>query len=456
TPTPNYTLTGAKDLSTYRLKVQAVDASGNTGPLSNVSDPTKVVLAVQIQLSAGYNLIALPYTPKSPVTAHSLIRDMRFQLVARWDAATQTWDYAMRLPVPPVNPAPPFSDAGMILGNDFAITPVMGIYVHVATDVTRTFDGTPTDLSSGIPLKPGQNLISIPERTTAYTAYALLRNIPSRWVTRWRADTQTWDAVTMLVDQTPIGTDFPIQAGRGYFVQSSSDFVWLPVPIFAVLAPPIPAGTPISAAGAAQVEGLTTGPANLPHPIYGQVYRYDGVTPAHQATVSIALMRQGREVAQTETTVAPSGYWIADASKGQPGDELRIAVKHSDGGEGVYPSLSLLKDPVPQFIGSLILQIRPQVSKLLANYPNPFNPETWIPFQMKQGATVTITIHDVSGQLVRSLDLGFRVPGYYVSKHQAGYWDGTNDSGEKVASGLYFYTIQAGEFRGTRKMLLLK
>jgi hypothetical protein len=206
-----------------------------------------------------------------------------------------------------------------------------------------------------------------------------------------------------------------------------------------------------------------TRPVNLPHPIYGQVYRDDGVTPAHQATVSIALMRQsllrsigGREVAQTETTVAPSGYWIADASKGQPEDELKVTVKHIDGGGGVYPSLSLLKDQVPQFIGSLILQVRPKVSKLLANYPNPFNPETWIPFQIKQGGTVTLTIHDVSGQLVRRLDLGFRAPGYYLSKHQAGYWDGTNDSGEKVASGLYFYTIRAGEFRSTRKMSLRK
>ena len=448
TATPNYTLTGAKDLSTYRLKVQAVDASGNAGPFSNVADPTTVALPVQMQLSAGYNLIALPYTPKSPVTAYSLIRDMEFQMVSRWDVATQTWDSTTRLP------------DGTILGNDFTVTPFMGIYVQVATNVTRTFDGAPTNISVGIPLKPGRNLISIPDRLTNYTASRLLKDIPSELVTSWRADTQTWETIAMVRGKQ-VGKDFPIQAGRGYFVQSSRDSVWIPVSSSAAPAQSI-LGIPQLAVGETNMEELTR-PVNLPRPIYGQVYRYDGVTPAHQATVSIALMRQsllrsigGREVAHTETTVDPSGYWIADVSKGQPEDELRVAVKHIDGGEGVYPSLSLLKDPGLQFIGSLILQLRPQVSKLLANYPNPFNPETWIPFQIKQGATVTITTHDVSGQLVRSLDLGFRVPGYYVSKHQAGYWDGTNDSGEKVASGLYFYTIRAGEFSGTRKMLLLK
>jgi len=451
TATPNYTLTGAKDLSTYRLKVQAVDASGNAGPFSNVADPTTVALPVQMQLSAGYNLIALPYTPKSPVTAYSLIRDMEFQMVSRWDVATQTWDSTTRLP------------DGTILGNDFTVTPFMGIYVQVATNVTRTFDGAPTDLSVGISLKRGKNLISIPDRLTTYTSYALLKGIPSQAVARWRADTQTWESATM-VGKKPTGTDFPIRSGEGYFVQVSKVSVWTPQPGLAAPGQPIAViNSQPHFAGESETEELTLQPVNLPRPIYGQVYRYDGVTPAHQATVSIALMRQsllrsigGSEVAQTETTVDPSGYWIADASKGQPGDELRIAVKHSDGGVGVYPSLSLLKDPGLQFIGSLILQLRPQVSKLLANYPNPFNPETWIPFQIKQGATVTITIHDVSGQLVRSLDLGFRVPGYYISKHQAGYWDGTNDSGEKVASGLYFYTIRAGEFSGTRKMLLLK
>ena len=95
-------------------------------------------------------------------------------------------------------------------------------------------------------------------------------------------------------------------------------------------------------------------------------------------------------------------------------------------------------------------------TSLLRNYPNPFNPETWIPYQLAAPADVTLTIYDVNGQLVRRLALGHQPPGVYQSKSRAAYWDGKNDQGERVASGLYFYTLQAGDFSATGKMLILK
>jgi hypothetical protein len=98
----------------------------------------------------------------------------------------------------------------------------------------------------------------------------------------------------------------------------------------------------------------------------------------------------------------------------------------------------------------------PRQSLLLQNYPNPFNPETWIPFQIKQPANVVIRIYNANGQLVRNLDLGQRAAGFYFGHSRAAYWDGHNDADEKVASGVYFYQLQAGDFSATRRMLVVK
>lgn len=95
----------------------------------------------------------------------------------------------------------------------------------------------------------------------------------------------------------------------------------------------------------------------------------------------------------------------------------------------------------------------PEKSRLLQNYPNPFNPDTWIPYQLVEDADVNIKIYNVAGQLVRTLYLGHKPAGFYINKHRAAYWDGRHETGEKVASGVYFYTIQAGGYTATKKMV---
>ena len=98
----------------------------------------------------------------------------------------------------------------------------------------------------------------------------------------------------------------------------------------------------------------------------------------------------------------------------------------------------------------------PTKTLLLGNYPNPFNPETWIPYQLAKSADVVITIYAADGQVVRKLDLGHQDAGRYVSRSHAAYWNGRNALGESVASGLYFYTLTAGKFVATRRMLIRK
>ena len=98
----------------------------------------------------------------------------------------------------------------------------------------------------------------------------------------------------------------------------------------------------------------------------------------------------------------------------------------------------------------------PKETRLYPNFPNPFNPETWIPYQLAEAAEVHISIYDVTGQLVRGLPIGFREAGSYTSQLEAVYWNGRNDIGQLVTSGIYFYTLSAGDFSDTRKMLILK
>ena len=97
-----------------------------------------------------------------------------------------------------------------------------------------------------------------------------------------------------------------------------------------------------------------------------------------------------------------------------------------------------------------------QETSLLPNYPNPFNPETWIPYELSEASNVTVTIHSMNGNLIRTLALGHQAAGIYQSKNRAAYWDGHNEFGEPAASGLYFCTFTAGDFTATRKMLIRK
>ena len=128
-----------------------------------------------------------------------------------------------------------------------------------------------------------------------------------------------------------------------------------------------------------------------------------------------------------------------------------------------YPLFHLLPPEVQEYLlrhfgqpmNAMDWQI-PEVTALLPNYPNPFNPETWIPYQLSEPTNVTLTIYDIQGRVVRALDLGHQRAGIYHRRSRAAYWDGRNAVGESVASGLYFYTLKAGDFSATRKMLIRK
>ena len=120
----------------------------------------------------------------------------------------------------------------------------------------------------------------------------------------------------------------------------------------------------------------------------------------------------------------------------------------------------ILTDPVYlrgiTVLEQLLIMLTPKKTALLPNYPNPFNPETWIPYYLSNDVEVRISIYDTKGVLVRRLNLGHQMAGYYTDRTKAAYWDGKNVFGEQVASGVYFYHLSARDYSATRKMLIMK
>ena len=144
----------------------------------------------------------------------------------------------------------------------------------------------------------------------------------------------------------------------------------------------------------------------------------------------------------------------------EAGDRLKVALYDDRGSivSGPFQRTVTTMDIRNAFL-SLQLNVgdvQPQDTLLAQNFPNPFNPETWIPYQLSKATEVKIDIYDISGHLVRSLDLGWKPLGSYMTPSGAAYWDGKNAVGERVASGIYFYTLQTSDFAATRRMVILK
>ena len=165
-----------------------------------------------------------------------------------------------------------------------------------------------------------------------------------------------------------------------------------------------------------------------------------------------AAAPSARAVSLSRLTVSDVEGWLIEARgsirSGSGDPELQIGNASRPGERAYRCGIAVLE--------RLLASLMPKETVLLANYPNPFNPETWIPYQLTNPAEVTVTIYAANGAVVRTLALGHQRAGSYESKARAAYWDGRNAQGESVASGIYFYTLQAGEFSATRKMVIRK
>jgi len=183
---------------------------------------------------------------------------------------------------------------------------------------------------------------------------------------------------------------------------------------------------------------------------------------AHDVTIvdnyAYIVEDKGLHIVDVSTPSSPSKVYFFQT----PGEVYHVSVSNDliyviDYGGGV--SILRYTGAIPTFVesfGKLSTTWGKMKADLYQNYPNPFNPETWIPFQLSTDANMIISIYDIHGQLVRKIGLGEIPAGVYVSKDKAIHWNGRNDMDEKVASGIYYYNLQAGDYSATKRMLIVK
>ena len=359
---------------------------------------------------------------------------------------------------------------------DTVLTDSQGIIADMKAPVSLHLDGNAlgSNGSSSITLHPGTNLVGVPLRDSRITRVSDLFALE-----RIRGNVST---VTVLnngtfqtVERAGDAGDIPITGGQSFILNAWEETTvavsgqgWGNVSGVAAAAPVALTGiqvmdtTPILA-----LRGSIVSPVGewnrMPHLRSGSGFRV--IVKNLSTRKSVATMT-GDEGGRYQLTVVDTEAGRA----AQIGDILEISVRSPDPRIGVQPLRHTVTAEDVKWsrveLGNLIVYEIPTETELLPNYPNPFNPETWIPYRLAEDAVVNLTIYDTAGGVVRSIDVGHKPAAVYESKAKAIYWDGRNEFGEGVASGVYFYHLSAGrsglsvphrsDFSATRKMLILK
>ena len=186
-----------------------------------------------------------------------------------------------------------------------------------------------------------------------------------------------------------------------------------------------------------------------------------GINTDARYTLTAKNLRNGAEAISGDAKSPKAvGADLNRNSVVQAGDILEMVLRDA---QGTIVAGPILQTVTNRDIHNAYLRVQltgedvqPEETVLAQNYPNPFNPETWIPYQLRDRTDVSIQIYDNSGRLVRTLAVGLKAAGIYRTRSRAAYWDGKNESGERVASGVYLYTLRTPEFSATRRMVILK
>ena len=310
--------------------------------------------------------------------------------------------------------------------------------------------GTETP-SFDLTLEPGLNMISIPLMPEEpHTAKSLAEMLNSTLVIRLNVATQDFSVYTS-VDE---GTGFSIDGGQGYIVNiptsatvTFTGTAWNNQPAATDDAPAAPALSTTQNTWAfvatSAIQGMETDTTYI-------------LVAKNLRTGTIATETITSEMKRSAAVWAD----LNRKSVVEAGDKLEIALYDERGNivSGPFQRTVSTADIRNAFLNLQLTvgDVQPKDTILAQNYPNPSNPETWIPYQLSKSAEVSIHIHNIAGHLVRTLDLGLKSTGTYMTPSTAAYWDGKNTAGEPVASGIYFYTLQTADFAATRRMVILK
>ena len=341
---------------------------------------------------------------------------------------------------------------------DRQLTDDMGIISNLITPVVLRLMGSVlgTDGTSTITLNQGFNLVGLPlndSRISRVSDLYTLDGIGGNVSAIMHAEEGEFKSVGRAGDPG----DIPLTGGQGFImIASQPATVTLSGEAWhndagALAAPVTHTGievgdtTPVLALSGALVPEATG--------LTGQGFR---VTVKNLSTKSAAAVVTASDEGEYRITVVD----IEMGRAAMIGDTLEISAQSPNPFIGVEPMrYTVTAEDVKRSLiqlPELVAYEIPQETELLRNYPNPFNPETWIPYRLAEDAFVTLTIYDTSGQVVRTLDVGHRIAAVYESRSKAIYWDGRNALGEGVASGIYFYHLSAGDYTATRRMLILK
>jgi len=295
-------------------------------------------------------------------------------------------------------------------------------------------------------LESGLNMISLPLKPiTQSTARDLMNEIGATMAIKLDAKRSRFVGFT----EADAGDGFPIEGGQGYIVNVKNGKV---VPFIGAAwtnEPPVEAAPTLEADSA------------WAFVLSGALNNADAVGSGYR--VSVTNLRTGVTVSDTISSDGTFAAVTADLSRKsvvELNDTLEVLVQDTQGKvvSGPY-TFKVTPEAIEKaylFVTLPFNKVIPQKTALWQNYPNPFNPETWIPYSLSTSADVTIRIYDIRGQLIRTFALGHRDAGEYLKPGKAVYWDGRNERGELVSSGVYFYTFQSGSFTASRKMVIIK
>lgn len=301
--------------------------------------------------------------------------------------------------------------------------------------------------SFDVTLAHGLNMISIPLMSSEpYTAKSLAMMLGASIVIKLDAATQHFVGYSYAEE----GDGFDIDGSSGYIVNTPAggDFTFT--------------GTAwrnqSDAAAAPQISTMESGWA------FVVTSDIQDIEIGESYTVTAKNLRTGVIASEKVTTdrKTVSAVWADMNRKSvvELGDTLEITLLDQDGTivSGPFERTVQTSDIHNAYMSVQLRvgDVRPKETMLRQNFPNPFNPETWIPYQLSHDSNVTIQIFDISGYSIRTLNLGYQAIGAYMTTPTAAYWDGKNSAGEHVSSGIYFYTLQTDKFSATRRMVILK
>ena len=315
-----------------------------------------------------------------------------------------------------------------------------------------------------VQLSKGLNMLSVPLAPwTPMTAKSLLAMTGATTVITLDVENQ------QFVAWTPSAPDdgFPVEGGKGYIVNvpESRNFAFVGAswmnPTEATAAAP----TITRDSGVAQdtLTPLIRGDRGVIQEAWAFVV--SGHLAGKPASDGYQVIVRNLRTDSVITAPVQGDYFAAATadltrrSVVQVGDVIEVRVIGPDGNAESQP---LTFKVTPEHLSNAVLSVRldsigqPTQNLLLQNYPNPFNPETWIPYQLSEDSLVSVSIYGTTGELVRTLSLGFQSAGFYNSRSRAAYWDGRNALGERVASGIYFYQLTTPDFQQTRRLVILK